>query len=292
MSPAELNYSAFDCALLAAYLTVRHFQFFVEGRVSHINKDHQPFTFSLQSTTEQRSPRQARHIAFFSELTTDIHHIDGHANCVAYALSQNQFVLLQSPQGSRSPHFCSRPRCGTIETFYFPHSLEAGTSPHFALRKDFSWRRLPRSPSSSHTFANASCSLRQPALLVAPWHQSLSSSERYFWPNMKRDIPTLTCTCHNCQQSKIQRNVKASLHALPLPDRRFDSIHIDIVGPLPPSKGYTYLFTCTNWYTRWPEAMPMTNAIAESCASALLSGWVSRVGVPTTIKSYRGQQLK
>lgn len=109
---------------------------------------------------------------------------------------------------------------------------------------------------------------------------------------MKRDIPTLTCTCHNCQRSKIQRNVKASLHALPLPDRRFDSIHIDIVGPLPPSKGYTYLFTCTNWCTRWPEAMPMTDAIAESCASALLSGWVSRVGVPTTIKSYRGQQLK
>ena len=165
-------------------------------------------------------------------------------------------------------------------------------SPFRAPERLFMATRLPRSPSSSHTFANASCSLRQPALLVAPWHQSLSSSERYFWPNMKRDIPTLTYTCHNCQQSKIQRNVKASLHALPLPDRRFDSIHIDIVGPLPPSKGYTYLFTCTNWYTRWPEAMPMTDAIAESCASALLSGWVSRVGVPTTIKSYRGQQLK
>lgn len=245
--------------------------------------DHQPFTFSLQSTTEQRSPRQARHLAFFSELTTDIHHIDGHANCVADALSHNQFVLEQSPQGSRSPHFCSKPRCGTIEAFYFPHSLEAGTSPHFALRKDFSWRRLPRSPSSSRTFANASCFLRQPAPLVAPWHQSFSSSERYFWPNMKRDIPTLTCTCHNCQES---------LHALPLPDCRFDSIKVDIVGPLPPSHGYTYLFTCTNnWYTRWTEAMPMTDATTESCASALLTGLVSRVGVPTTIKSDREQQF-
>lgn len=57
-------------------------------------------------------------------------------------------------------------------------------------------------------------------------------------------------TCHNCQQSKIQRHVKAPIQAFPTPDSRFDSIHVDIVGPLPPSKGYTYLFTCIDRYTR------------------------------------------
>lgn len=59
-------------------------------------KTHQLFTFALQSTTERRTPRQARHLAFFSELTTDIHNIDSHANCVADALSRNMFVLEQS----------------------------------------------------------------------------------------------------------------------------------------------------------------------------------------------------
>ena len=99
LSPAELNYSAFDRELLAAYLAVRHFQYFVEGRAFPINTDHKPLTlsFALQGTTERRSPRQARHLAFISEFTNDIRHIDGLANPVADALSRNVFVLEQSP---------------------------------------------------------------------------------------------------------------------------------------------------------------------------------------------------
>ena len=90
----------------------------------------------------------------------------------------------------------------------------------------------------------------------------------------------------------MQRHVKAPLKAFTPPDCRFDSIHVDIVGPLPISKGYIYLFTCIDRYTRWPEAIPMADSTAESCASALLTGWISRFGVPTTITSDRGQQLE
>jgi len=53
LSPAELKYSAFDRELLAAYLAVRHFQYFVEGRVFHINTEHKPLTFALHSSAER-----------------------------------------------------------------------------------------------------------------------------------------------------------------------------------------------------------------------------------------------
>ena len=51
---------------------------------------------ALQSSAEKRSPRQARHLAFISEFTTDIRHIKGHSNCVADALSRNAHALAQS----------------------------------------------------------------------------------------------------------------------------------------------------------------------------------------------------
>ena len=54
-----------------------------------------------------------------------------------------------------------------------------------------------------------------------------------------------------------------------IPDARFDIVHIELVGPLPPSKGFTYLFMCIDRFTRWPEAIPLTSATTEAIACAL-----------------------
>jgi hypothetical protein len=43
--------------------------------------------------------------------------------------------------------------------------------------------------------------------------------------------------------------------------------------------------------TRWAEAIPLASTTADSCASALIDGWVSRFGVPSTISSDRGPQF-
>ena len=37
----------------------------------------------------------------------------------------------------------------------------------------------------------------------------------------------------------------------------FDNIHIDNVGPLPPSNRYVYILTCIKCFTCWPEAIPI-----------------------------------
>ena len=294
MSPAELKYSAFDRELLAAYLAVRHFQYFVEGRVFHINTDHKPLTFALHSSAERHSPRQARHLAFISEFTSDIRHIEGQANRVADALSRNVLALEQSPidleaLASAQDHDGELLKLSTSSTSLQLTQVPLSHTGRTLLCDISQGRPRPLVPLTMRRaiFDNLH-SLSHPGIKAS----RRLISERYVWPNMKRDIACWTRTCHDCQQSKVQRHVKAPLKAFNPPDCRFDSIHVDIVGPLPPSKGYTYLFTCIDRYTRWPEAIPMADATAESCASALLTGWISRFGVPTTITSDQGQQFE
>ena len=87
LSSAEKNYSAFDRELLAAYSAIRHFRHFVEAKPFTIYTDHKPLVFALTNIAE-RSPRQARHLSFIAEFTTDIQYIKGKHNKVADTLSR------------------------------------------------------------------------------------------------------------------------------------------------------------------------------------------------------------
>jgi hypothetical protein len=71
----------------------------------------------------------------------------------------------------------------------------------------------------------------------------------------------------------------------PVPTRRFSHLHVDLVGPLPASKGFTYLFTIIDRTSRWPEAIPIAATTTVDRANALFQGWVSRFGVPAVIMS-------
>lgn len=97
--------------------------------------------------------------------------------------------------------------------------------------------------------------------------------------------------CHACQTSKIHRHTRAPLVERPLPNSRFCSLHVDLAGPLPTSHCMTYLFTFIDRFTRWPEAIPIPDAHASTCATALIHHWIARFGVPENITSRRGGQF-
>ncbi|KRY45214.1 Pro-Pol polyprotein [Trichinella britovi] len=58
---------------------------------------------------------------------------------------------------------------------------------------------------------------------------------------MNKDVARWTRSCLTCQRTKVHRHTKTPLEIFTVPDRRFDHVHVDIVGPLPPSRGFSYL---------------------------------------------------
>ena len=114
---------------------------------------------------------------------------------------------------------------------------------------------------------------------------------KYVWPGLKKDITSWARSCLSCQQSKISQHVESPLQSFPIPSSRFQHLHVDIVGSLPPSRCYINLFTIVDRFTLWPEAIPMADCIAETCAQAFLSGWIVHFGVLASITSDRGYQF-
>jgi len=127
-------------------------------------------------------------------------------------------------------------------------------------------------------------------------HPGVRASRRlvcssFCWPKMGVFVSALVRNCLHCQKAKIHRHVVLQAAHIPVPVRRFAHLHVDLVGPLPRSSGFSYLFTMVDRTTRWPEVVPLASTTAADCAAALLQGWIQRFGVPGIITSDRGPQF-
>ena len=92
------------------------------------------------------------------------------------------------------------------------------------------------------------------------------ASASYYWPDIRKDVEGFVKSCHPCQVAKQSGTVNPGVGAFPVPDQRFSVIHIDVVGPLPPSEGQKYLLSVFCRTSRWFECYPMSDASSSECA--------------------------
>jgi Integrase zinc binding domain/Integrase core domain len=117
-------------------------------------------------------------------------------------------------------------------------------------------------------------------------------AKQVVWRVMATDTAKWCRDCQHCQSAKITTQAAAAVQAIPVPDRRFSHLHVDLVGPLPTSaSGFRYMMTMIDRSTRWLEAVPLANVEAATCADGLIAGWISRFGVPSVMTTDRGTQF-
>ncbi|GBN28886.1 hypothetical protein AVEN_174991-1 [Araneus ventricosus] len=94
--------------------------------------------------------------------------------------------------------------------------------------------------------------------------------QRFIWTSLKKDCTEFCKRCIPCQKSKVSRHVKSSKGDFSLPSARFSHIHLDVVDPLPPSKGYRYCLKAVDRFTHWPDVFAMIDQQANTNADFLL----------------------
>ena len=289
----ERKYSTFDRELLALFLAVRHFRFLLEGREFTAFVDHKPLTFAMAKTTEPWSGRQQRQLSAISEFTTDIQHVAGKYNQVADCLSRAHIspVHLGIDYAAMAADQSTDPELQAFQTSVTGLRLEdvAFHDSGVTLLCDVStgharpmvptgWRRqvFDIIHGLSHPGVRASVKL---------------VGAKFVWPGLRKDVRTWAASCVACQRAKIHRHTKAPLEPFRVPERRFDHVHVDLVGPFPPSQGFTHVLTMVDRTTRWPEAVPLASTTTAEVVRALISGWVTRFGTPLDLTSDRGSQF-
>ena len=264
LTPTQQRCSTFGRELLAIYLSVKHFRPFLEGRVFHIATDHRALQSALPCSADRYTPREVRHLQFISEFTTDIRYVPGVSNDAADALSRatissvtdNPTVTLADIAAAQADDAELRQLLVDGST-----SLQLSRQPCLTTSSELI---VDTSTGSARPFVPAVLRRRVFDSLHRLSHPGIRSTQRlisarFVWPCMQRDIRQWTRACHSCQRTKTGRHTAAPLGAFPLPDARFQHIHLDLVGPLPPSAGFRYLVTCVDRFSRWPIAVPIAD---------------------------------
>lgn len=106
---------------------------------------------------------------------------------------------------------------------------------------------------------------------------------------MYAQIQRHVLNCFSCVGRRGHvRNPPAPLQRIPVAQRPLERVAVDVVGPLPLTlAGNRFLVVMTDYFTRYPEAYPVPNILAETIVG-VFENFISTHGIPEILLSDRG----
>ena len=115
--------------------------------------------------------------------------------------------------------------------------------------------------------------------------------ERFYWPCMKRDVRNWIESCEVCLKRKGTKQKHRHSLTKCKPSHPFWQVSLDIMGPFPESQGNKYILLIGDQFSKWYEAVALTNQEAKTVAKAFVEHWIVRFGCPVNLHSDQGSNF-
>ena len=116
---------------------------------------------------------------------------------------------------------------------------------------------------------------------------------RFYWLHCREDVERWCRLCDACTARKGPRTRGRGHLQKYNVGAPFERMAVDILGPLPVTeRGIRYLLVAQDYFTKWPEVIPIPNQEACTVADALVEHVFSRFGIPLELHSDQGRNFE
>ena len=324
LTNTEKNYSVIQKECLAVVYATKQFRHYLLGRLFKLLTDHEP----LQWLSAQKMQGMlCRWALALQEYDFKIEYKPGSQNANADALSRRapntteqitEFAATYLKNGSSQDELRSAQQQDVVTSQLY-QLLSTSTTPSSSTFKQPIMRRYGQIWPQFSVVDGIVCRSYHPdstaEMVVVPvlpsslHHQALSRAhdlpiaghqgkrktlhrlrQEAYWVNMANDVEQYCRECTKCQQTKPPTPARAPLNTVPV-GRPWQMVAVDILEVPLSSCNNRYLLVIQDYFTKWPEAIPLPDQTAPRITAELVK-FFSRFGLPDVLHSDQGRNFE